>query len=145
MLQPKFELGQKVYAVNSRIKQKKVHVLCDVCDSTGLVKLNDNRKYFCPACCGKMETINYGHEYYIAYPKAEIGRVETIEFLPEYGYKSEINYMLKPTGVGSGRTWKENMLFETESEANTFCNMYMPSDNYYKTPILKPVDKDEYL
>lgn len=145
MLYPKFELGQKVYAVDSRIKQKKVHVLCDVCDSTGLVKLNDNRKYCCPACGGKMETINYGHEYYIEYSKAEIGKVEAIEYLPEYGTRSEINYMLKPTGVGNGRVWKEHMLFTTETEANTFCNMYMPSDDYYKTPILKPVDQDEYL
>lgn len=144
MLYPKFELGQKVYAVSHRMKQKKVHKLCYVCDSTGLVQLN-NAKYCCPACGGKMETINYGHEYYIAYPEAEIGKIETREFLPKYGYQSEINYMLKPTGVGSGQVWKEDMLFATEYEANAFCNMYMPSDDYEKIPILKPTSQDEYL
>ena len=53
--------------------------------------------------------------------------------------------MLKPTGVGSGKVWREDMLFATESEANAFCNTYMPSDDYEKIPILRPTSKDEYL
>ena len=40
MLEAKFRVGQKVYAVSNKSDSRQIHVKCDVCDSTGRVKVN---------------------------------------------------------------------------------------------------------
>ena len=138
MLVPKFKIGQKVYAVYCKHDTRQKPVECEVCNSTGHVKIEGrNEKFVCPACHGKIETEHYGYKYVISYRKATIGKIDIQEYAPEYGYKSEIRYMLKETGVGSGTVWKEERLFATEKEANEFCEKYIPSDYYDKEAILR--------
>lgn len=141
MLKAKYEVGQKVCAVSGISDSRQKHVDCIVCNSTGTVKIKDrDEEYVCPCCYGRMETEYFGYKYVIAYPQAIIGKVEIEEYAPEYSYKSEVKYMLRETGVGSGKVWKEDRLFATEEEANEFCEKYIPSDYYDEKAILK----DEY-
>lgn len=134
MLKPKFEIGQKVFAVTSKYDSEIVHAECDVCNSTGKVKISGrDEEYICPICHGRMEEKHYGFKYIIAYRNATIGKVQTEEYSKRYrSYQSRITYMLQETGVGSGSIWKEERLFATEEEAIDFCNKYVPSD-YYDT------------
>lgn len=143
MLVPKFKVGQRVYAVVNTSNTRQKHVRCDVCNSTGYVKVEGRDEDFvCPACHGRMETEHYGYKYVISYYKATIGRVQTTEYSKKYdrkrgGCKSEITYMLEETGVGSGSVWTEDRLFATEEEAKEFCEKYISSDCYDKEAILK--------
>lgn len=138
MLKAKYEVGQKIYAVSSTSNIRQKHVDCALCNSTGKVKVEGrDEKYVCPVCHGKTETEHFGYKYEITYPQATIGKVEIDEYAPEYSYKSEVKYMLRETGVGSGRLWKEDRLFATEEEANEFCEKYIPSDYYDEKAILK--------
>ena len=139
MLIPKFELGQKVYAVKARTNTRQEHVKCEVCNSTGFVELKgiDDIPFVCPECRGKMETVHYGQEYMIAYSEATIGKISTEEYENRYGYKSNVTYMLKETGVGSGTVWNENRLFATEEEALEFCDKYIPSNRWGDEAVLK--------
>ena len=140
MLKPKFKVGQRVFAVSRDYDSKRVHVECDVCNSTGRVEINGrDGEYVCPVCQGKTETKNYGYKYFIAYYDAIIGKVSIEEYAKQYldRNKSSITYMLDKTGVGSGSIWKEERLFATEDEAREFCEKYVPSDYYDKEAILK--------
>lgn len=140
MLKPKFKVGQKVYAVSNRSDTRQKHVKCDVCNSTGYVKVEGkDGKFICPACYGRTETEHYGYKYVISYCEATVGKIEIQEYAPEYwcNYKSEIRYMLKETGVGSGQVWKEERLFATEKEASEFCEKYVSSDYYDEKAILR--------
>lgn len=138
MLEAKFKINQKVYAVSSKSVSKREHVKCDVCNSTGKVKITGrDDDYVCPVCRGQMETTYDGFEYIISYPGASIGKVQTEEYAARYNCESRVTYMLKETGVGSGTVWREDRLFATEEEAKEFCEKYVPSDYYDKHAILK--------
>ena len=141
MLTPKFELGQKVYAVTCVYNTKTVHVPCNICGSTGLVKVHGvEQDVTCPYCYGHTKTERIGFKYVISHHGATIGKRTTVEYSDEYlyeGYKNEVEYMLKETGVGSGTVWHEHRLFATEEEAQEFCDKYVPSDQYGTKAILK--------
>lgn len=140
MLNAKFKVGQKVYAVSSRSDSRQIHVKCDVCNSTGKIKVEGrDEEYTCPACYGRTETEHYGYKYVISYYEATIGKVEIQEYAPKYRnrHKSEVRYMLEETGVGSGQVWKEERLFATEEEANEFCEKYVSSGYYDEEAILR--------
>lgn len=139
MLVPKFEIGQKVYAVCNTSDTRQKHVECDVCNSTGYVKVEGKEGNFtCPVCHGRTETEHYGYKYVIAYKKATIGRIQITEYAKKYrSCKSVITYMLQETGVGSGTLWNEERLFATEEEANEFCEKYISSDYYDQEAILR--------
>lgn len=138
MLQAKYKLGQKVYAVSSKSNSRQIHVNCDVCNSTGKVKVEGrDEEYKCPVCYGRTKTEHFGYKYVISYYEATIGKVEIQEYDPKYSdqYKSEVRYMLEETGIGSGSLWKEDRLFTTEKDASDFCNRYVPSDYYDREAI----------
>ncbi len=85
MLEAKFKVGQKVYAVSNISDSRQVHVECDVCNSTGRVKIEgSDQKYECPVCHGRMETEHYGYKYVISYYEATIGKVEIQEYSKKY-------------------------------------------------------------
>jgi ribosomal protein S24E len=135
MLTPKFELGQKVYAINPVYDTKVVHVPCSICGSTGIVKVHGvEQDVMCPYCYGRTTTERVGFKYIISYRGATIGKREITEYLAKYlyhgDYKNEVTYMLKETGVGSGTIWHEHRLFATEEEAQEFCDKYVPADQY---------------
>ncbi len=146
MLTAKFEVGQEVYAVSNRSDTRQKHVECDLCNSTGKVKVNGREEeYECPCCHGRMETEHYGYKYVIAYHGATIGKVSVEEYAKKYSRnnKSRVTYMLEETGVGSGQVWREERLFITEEEANEFCEKYISSDYYDHEAILREEYKAE--
>lgn len=148
MLEAKFKVGQKVYAVSNTNDSRQKHVECEVCNSTGKIKVEGrDEEYECPVCHGRMETEHYGFKYVISYYEATIGKVEIEEYAPKYKkrYKSEIKYMLEETGVGSGAVWREDRLFATEEEANEFCEKYISSDYYDHEAILREEYKEKQL
>ena len=62
MLKPKFKIGQKVYAVSSVSDTRQKRVECNVCNSTGWVKVQGrDEDFICPACQGRIETERYGY------------------------------------------------------------------------------------
>lgn len=101
MLKPKFEIGQKVFVATSTYDSEIVHAECDVCNSTGKVKISGrDEEYICPICHGRTEEKHYGFKYIIAYRNAIIGKVQTEEYSKRYrSYQSRITYMLQETGV----------------------------------------------
>ena len=140
MLRAKFKVGQKVYAVSTKCDSKWIHVKCDLCNSTGKVKIKGKGdRYTCPKCNGKTTAEFYGYRYIISYPNAMIGKVNIEEYADKYKkcFRSKVTYMLDGTGVGSGAIWEENRLFATKDEAEDFCNKYIPSDYYDSESILK--------
>lgn len=140
MLQAKYNVGQKVYAVSNRSDSRQIHVKCDVCNSTGKVKVEGREEeYECPVCHDRTETEHYGYKYVISYHNATIGKVNIEEYSPKYAdkFQSRVMYMLEETGVGSGSLWREDRLFATEDEANDFCEKYVSSDYYDEKAILK--------
>lgn len=140
MLKAKYEVGQKVYAVSNRSDTRQIHVNCDVCNSTGKVKVEGrNEQYECPVCHGKTEVEHYGYKYVISYYEAMIGKVQIEEYSKEYTDKnqSRVTYMIEPTGIGSGTIWREERLFATHKEAIEFCEKYISSDYYDTEAILK--------
>ena len=140
MLEAKFKVGQQVYAVSNKSDSRQIHVKCDVCNSTGKVKVEGRtEEYVCPACYGRTETEHHGCMYAISYCEATIGKIEIEEYAPEYKnrYKSQVRYMLEETGVGSGSLWREDRLFATYDEAKEFCEKYVPSDYYDHEAILR--------
>lgn len=146
MLNPKFKVGQRVYAVSNKSDSRQIHVKCDVCNSTGKVKIEGRKEeYTCPSCHGRTETEHYGYKYVISYDGATIGKVEIQEYAPKYKntYKSEVRYMLEETGVGGGMLWREERLFATHEEAKEFCEKYISSDYYDDKAILKEEYKTE--
>ena len=44
MLEAKFKVGQQVYAVSNKSDSRQIHVKCDVCNSTGKVKVEGKMK-----------------------------------------------------------------------------------------------------
>ena len=85
MLTAKFEVGQEVYAVSNKSDTRQKHVECDLCNSTGKVKVNGREEeYECPCCHGGTETEHYGYKYVISYDRATIGKVEIQEYAPKY-------------------------------------------------------------
>ena len=141
MLVAKFKPGERVYAISIANDIRKVPVECDVCNSTGEVKIEGREEdYCCPACHGEMEMTNRSCRYVVSFC-GRVGAVFTEEYASKYkkSCKSEITYMLDETGVvGGGAIWKEWELFPTEEDANAFCDKYMPSDD--GMPVLKPSD-----
>ena len=115
----KFEMGQKVYYVGGvNIKYDKIHVPCEICDSTGEVEIK-GYTFKCPYCGGKY-TEDYEHKkMFYSYPSTltrTIGQIR-VKITEE---KQEIQYMCIETGINSGTVYSENRLFATYEEACQF-------------------------
>ena len=144
---PKFKVGQTVCAVKVvfDIDNPKVHVKCDVCDSTGKIKIvGKDGEYTCPVCHGEVKENENPYKYAIAYPHATIGRVTHEEYSYKYRIKgkkfhTKTEYLLEETGVEcGGQIWFEHNLFSTLEEAQDFCKKYIPSSKFNSCePILK--------
>ena len=120
----KFNLGDKVYQINSYVKPE--IVACDACNGRGKIEVNGN-SFTCNKC--------YGHGSDTVYPKAkwhimdQVGKIGKVE-VEAYGkeWVSDSNkeyrerYMLDITGVGSGSLYDGNDLFKTIEEAEAACN-----------------------
>ena len=142
MLTPKFKVGDRVCAVTTKYNKEYVNVKCDVCKSTGTVKIR-SKLYKCPECNGRQEIFAEDLEYVVEHVNSEIGKVTIEEYSSNYidaFHKNRVYYMINATGIGSGQTYDENdgMLFRTLKEAEDFCKNYAPEGKPYN---LKPVLK----
>lgn len=117
IMQSKFNLGDKIYLLGGLYIDypNKHHKECNVCSSTGQVTIN-GETFCCPKCNGEVRT-DYSVQYYrrnkpspVAYT---IGQIE----VKVQKNKTEIQYMCKETGVGSGTIYYEDECFATYEEA----------------------------
>ena len=109
MLEAKFKVGQQVYAVSNKSDSRQIHVKCDVCNSTGKVKVEGrDEEYVCPACHGRTETEHYGYMYVISYYEATIGKIEIEEYAPKYkDFYEKHGYLPKYFDVYNGLEVKD--------------------------------------
>ena len=146
---PKFKPEQKVFIVKPVIdtENTKIHVKCDVCNSTGKVKIvGKDGEYTCPVCHGELIENENKYVFKIIYSNATIGRVQYTEYSSKYKFmgkkfKTESSYLVEETGVEcGGAVWYENQIFATEQEAQNFCVKYIPSTltpDAFDNPLLK--------
>ena len=144
---PKFKPGQSVCAVTVVFDEDnpKVHVKCDVCDSTGKIKIvGKSGEYTCPVCHGAVKENENPYKYKIIYRHATIGYVRHEEYSDKYKgrgvkFDTKTEYLLENSGVeNGGQIWFEHNLFADEKEAQEFCDKYVPSDKFKSSkPVLK--------
>lgn len=132
-LTAKYHLGQVVWAV-SRANFKRL-VNCQACNATGKITIG-GEQFVCPKCGGSSAyPQNAGEKCYIDL-SSRIGKVEITAYEADHCKEwddppIQVKYMLKATGVGSGRVWKEEELFFSEEEAQAYCdshNLTLPQD-----------------
>jgi len=131
----KFNIGDHVWGVSDQDFQRIVK--CKPCANTGKITIGDER-LICPKCNGRSTHTQYaGRKHYISTFDAEVGQVTVEHNDPQYReYYNEqqpikVEYMLTSTGVGSGQIWKEENLFESEKDAQAYCdkrNGLLPTD-----------------
>lgn len=144
---PRFKVGQKVWVVHPVVNTdiKRIHVQCDMCNSTGKIRIvGKDGEYTCPFCHGETKEVKLEYKYVIKYSGATIGRVEYLEYSDKYKkkgikFKTKATYLLEETGVEhGGATWYEHHMFASEDEAQDFCDKYIPSNQFNSCdPILK--------
>ena len=136
IINTKYNLGDMVYPITTRMERIRVATNCPVCKDSGEVEIK-GKKYTCPECNGDTYHINYGDiEYYVDCDNGKIGKIETEIYDREYEDHDNYEYMLDSTGVGSGQCWKEENLFLSKEEAQMECNIrnkgrYEPSSKYF--------------
>lgn len=116
MIQPKYEVGQRVWVVDIR---------------------TDDKRETCPDCLGtkhwpittpggdtfdlECATCRYGYEVRGFLTTRVVNTVATQVTIGSVRIDTErdcpIEYMMIETGVGSGRVWKETDVFATEADA----------------------------
>lgn len=114
----KFGIGDKIYVVGSlRITHPKIRKPCEVCHSTGEVKIS-GKTFSCPECHGEMtfdrERARYRHDMPAKAPM-EIGYVKEIK--RQKDAEVEVSYMTYETGIGSGRIYAQDYCFSQYEEA----------------------------
>ena len=115
----KFEMGQQVYYVGGvHIKYDQIHVPCETCDSTGIVKIK-GKEFECPQCGGETRADHEHRKMYFSKPSTVPRTIGQIR-VKITGKKQEIQYMCKETGINSGTVYDENRLFATYEAACQF-------------------------
>ena len=110
IIETKYNLGQTVY--HSYCVNEAYYEACPDCDGTGLWKIEGRD---CTIECQTCNKHNYRwcntpgkikkYKYFPSTEKLTIGQIRATA-----GYKPEIQYMCKETGLGSGSLWNENTL-----------------------------------
>lgn len=116
-IKTKYNLDDLVYPIE--LQYEKVFTPCKICDARGHIYLSNGEKIVCPKCYGdKGKTEWLSKKWQVQYEFiSQIGNIK----IDLYSNKSETHYMIASTGVGSGRLWKEELLFLTKEEAETEC------------------------
>lgn len=111
-LKTKYNLKDEVF--NPYCVNEKYYITCEDCQGTGKWELKDSTKTIgCQTCSkddnwyrtpGKVEQ----YKYFARVNTLTIGQITAT-----IGYKKEIRYMCKETGLGSGSLWSEKDLVTT--------------------------------
>lgn len=111
----KFSIGDVVY-VRQEVKEY-VRKTCDLCSGTSKVTLNNTaREVRCPDCA--LGTFSAADTVITVRITSDIVGMVRAEESEKEGIKE--TYMLKGTGIGSGRIWKEADLFCSRKEAENY-------------------------
>jgi RecJ-like exonuclease len=118
-IKTKFNLGQRVYVLS--LSNGERWVKCKSCEGNGTI-IHNETVFLCTKCDGDGEKHEYyGKEWKLEYEEAKIGKIQVElyrqTFINQGKGINSIIYMLDPSGVGSGYTWKEEDLFATLEEA----------------------------
>lgn len=124
LYESKFNLHQEVWAISHETFRRIVK--CKVCAQTGKVTIKED-EYVCPKCDGRStHPVWEGQKWFVEHFAAEVGKI-TIQRTIPHEYRDESRddtnqYMLVPTGIGSGSVWYEEYLFATLEEAQADCD-----------------------
>lgn len=145
-IQTKYSLGACIWAVSTDYFTLKVK--CEACQSTGKITIM-GVEYDCPVCNGTGgKDKQCGRRHFVT-GSGEVGKItfeivagkwtdQSSNYVSYFSSEDlarpddvQIHYMLDSTGIGSGTLWKENTLFSTRQEAQSFCdseNAKLPKD-----------------
>ncbi len=112
--QPKFDLGQYVYAIACNRVGK--YVNCTTCVGKKYILIN-NESFTCPKCRGSGSYHNGEEVRHMLAANGFIGKISIEAYDQKYDRPNTIRYQLDSTGVGSGTLWDEENLFSSKSKA----------------------------
>lgn len=115
-LETKYSLGDTVFKISDIAKPK--YKECPACEGAKKITL-PKTEVECPTCKGH-GVLCSGHftSYFVKESAMTIGQVR-FETTSE---KTEIGYMCKETGVGSGSVYREDQLFLSKTECQSAAN-----------------------
>lgn len=112
--QPKFDIGQHVYAVTCNRVGK--YTNCTACNSKKYILIN-KESFTCPKCRGSGSWY-IGEEFkYVLSANGFIGKITIETYDQKYNRPNTIRYQLDSTGAISGILWGEENLFASKSKA----------------------------
>lgn len=108
----RYDVGDTVFGLHTTVHR--YWKLCPVCGGTNRVAVEGQSglRAYCPApdCSSGKVWLEAGS--YFEVQELTIGQLRVVA-----GYEAHVEYMCNETGVGSGRVWKEQLLFPTPEEA----------------------------
>ena len=117
ILETKFDLEQVVVPI--KLGGQDTFIPCTGCNGKGVWTIKETgNKIKCTKCYGHKGTRKWvGDKWFVDSENiSSIGMI-TVKF----GYGACTEYMISKTGIGSGRIWKEEHLFETVDDATAEC------------------------
>ena len=116
-IKTKYSLKQTVY--NAYCVNEVYNVKCEDCDGTGYWSIQGkDKKVGCETCnkssfsWSNTPGIIQMYKYFPRVQELTIGQVQA-----SIGYKAEVRYMCKETGLGSGTLWNEKSLTDDVNKA----------------------------
>ena len=111
-------IGDTVYGVQDYRKYYLVD--CPSCGGAGEIVLADGEKTTCPKCAGRSTKKMYEPTRWHITGAMTVGLVRAIQQY-DGADSSEEEYMCHETGVGSGRVWRDGLLFPDKGAAAAEC------------------------
>jgi len=130
-IETKYSCGDNVFTIESRQEQRST--TCSFCGGERYIFGKDDERKLCPECYGRPQYEYLPRKYMVGISQCTVGKVK-FEFTDSKGIEGEVfdnykaqskteeNYMLVETGIGSGRVWPVNFLHSTIEEAQAECD-----------------------
>jgi hypothetical protein len=117
----KFDMGQIVHVI-SQTRASKVLEPCPTCLGEGCIPVR-GESFVCPKCNGSKNVTQTAYVWHVA-ESSTVGQIEICtsrETLDDA--ETDVRYMLRATGIGSGRVYDEHELWagtreEAQAEAD---------------------------
>lgn len=131
-VETKYSCGDKVYCIESRQEAKSI--TCAFCDGKGRIVGANDESRTCPECYGRPQQEYLPLKYMVGSDMLTVGLVRFEcrksagligeEMWDNYKPQESVieEYMLVETGIGSGRVWKQGLLFSSKIEAQSECD-----------------------
>ena len=129
----KYGLRDQVWLIGQEREQ--IITKCTACEGAGEILLKNGKKTSCPECFSRGTEQTFRDLEWQPLKKLTIGlvRIETSNIEPDDMYSNvghflngntitKVQYMAYETGIGSGKLYKEGLLFPTLSYAQAECD-----------------------